>query len=90
MVASMSYHTHPILPCGFNADDINGDETNGAGTNWVVSPVLFDSFVGLTPLIMTSDMFAAFDECPDLTIPCENDTVVFPAGPRVLKIRRAA
>jgi len=60
---------HPILPCGFNADDNNGDEVDGAGTNWPIWPVLFDTFVGLTPLIVSEEMLEAFDnECADYTL----------------------
>ena len=71
-------YPHPLLPCGYNADDNNGDEVDGAGTNWAISPVLFDSFEGLIPIIVTEDMLAAFDECPDYVAPCVNNILQFP------------
>jgi hypothetical protein len=69
----MTYPTHPFLPAGFNADEINGDETNGAGTNWPIGPLTFDSFEALRPLIVTQPMLAAFDGCADYTVPGVND-----------------
>lgn len=67
-------YEHPILFAGFNADPINGDEADGAGTNWPLWPTLFDSFIGLRPLIITEEMLAVFDECADLVIPHVNVT----------------
>lgn len=77
---------HPILPAGFNADPIDGDEANGAGTNWDIWPVLFDSFDGLMPLVITQDMTAAFDECADIVFPQADNVVVFAAEDTMLLI----
>jgi hypothetical protein len=65
----LSYYGHPFLPAGFNADDTNGDEINGAGTNWPVWPYLFDSFVPLEVLIVTPEMMEIFDGCADYVVP---------------------
>ena len=70
--------THPILPAGFNSDDINGNEFNGAGTNWPVWPWMFDTFQGFVPLIITPEMMAVFLTCPDVSFPHEPDTITFP------------
>lgn len=77
---------HPLLPAGFNTDPINVDETNGAGTNWDIWPVLFDSYEGLVPLVITQDMLAAFDECADLVLPAADNVVVFAAEDTVMLI----
>lgn len=69
---------HPILPAGYNADVIDGDEVDGAGTNWPLWPVLFDSFVGLVPLIVTDEMIDAFDETADIAFPYVDTTVRLP------------
>lgn len=69
---------NPVLFAGFNADPINGDEADGAGTNWQVWPVLFDSYDGLEPLIITQEMLAAFDECADLILPAADNVITFP------------
>lgn len=82
---------HPLLPCGFNSAPNDGDEVDGAGYNEAVNPMLFDSFIGLEVLIITEEMLRFFEtECPDLVVPCENDTIVFPREPETLVIRRSA
>lgn len=87
----LSYFGHPVLPAGFNADAVSGDEFNGAGTNEPVWPVLFDSFEALEALIITEEMLLFFEtDCPDLVVPRENDTIVFPREPETLVIRRRA
>jgi len=65
----LTYFGHPVLPAGFNADDNNGDEVDGAGTNWAVWPYLFDSFVPLEVLIITPEMLEIFDGCADYVAP---------------------
>ena len=75
---------HPILHCGFNADDNNGDEVDGAGTNWPVWPVLFDTFEGLNPLIITDEMLEFFEGCPDVVIEGEHSIATFPEEWRVM------
>lgn len=70
------YEIHPQLPCGFDSSAINLDELNGAGLNWDVMPVRFDTFEALTVLILTEEMLALFDEHPDLVLPCLPDTAV--------------
>ena len=80
--------THPVLPCGYNADDNNGDEVDGSGTNWPIWTVLFDTFEGLIPLIVTSEMLELFvTTCADIVFPAEDDTITFPAEVRGLTIR---
>jgi hypothetical protein len=70
---------HPILPCGYNADDNNGDEVDGAGTNWPIWPVLFDTFEGLVPLIITDEMLEVFvTECSDIVFPDVSDQIALP------------
>lgn len=81
---------HPLLPAGFNADPINTDETDGAGINAPVWPVLFDTFESLRPLLITQEMLAVFDGCADLVIPAENDTITFPAEQDTLVFRKAS
>jgi hypothetical protein len=76
MVASMT--VHPIFNSGINADDYNGDEYDGAGTNWRISPMLFDSFEPKQPLILTDEMVAVFKACPDLILPCPDNLVHLP------------
>ena len=79
--------THPIMPTGYNSWEINGDEMDGAGVNEPVWPELFDTFESQAVLIITEEMIAAFDGCPDFTIPCENDTLVIRHEPDTLMIR---
>jgi len=86
----LAYFGHPILPAGFNSWDINGDEVDGAGVNEPVWPYLFDTFVALNPFILSTDMVAVFDGCPDYCVPCTDDTVTFPCDPEVIKVRRWA
>lgn len=77
MVAPMTIH--PIFNAGLNSDDYDGDEFNGAGTNWPVSPVYFDSFEALSPVILTKEMLDAFEQCADLIFPCPENYVHFSA-----------
>lgn len=73
----MTDYPHPLLFAGFNADPINGDEADGSGTNWQIWPVLFDSFIGLQPLIITEEMLEAFEGCADLCVPAADNRVAF-------------
>jgi hypothetical protein len=69
---------HPIMPAGYNADPIDGDEVDGSGTNWAIWPVLFDCYIGLIPMLLTDEMLEAFvQQCPDLILFPEDDTVMF-------------
>jgi hypothetical protein len=78
---------HPYLPAGYNADDWDGDEIDGAGTNWAIWPVLFDAYIGHSPVVITSDMLAVFDEaCPDFVPEYAKSTVVFPAVDRSINV----
>lgn len=77
---------HPYLPCGYNSCDNDGDEIDGAGVNEAVWPVLFDTFLPLMPMIVTTEMMDAFDGCADLVIPGLRNTVVIPAESRTLMI----
>lgn len=81
---------HPLLPCGYNADDNDGDEVDGAGTNWPIWPLLFDSFEGLTPLIITDGMLDAFETtCADYIVPGENNIGYVPVEDQVMFVRNA-
>jgi hypothetical protein len=80
----------PDLFAGFNADPIDGDEVDGAGTNWDIWPVLFDSYEGLVPLVITQEMVDAFDGCADIVFPHADNEIMFPAAQRVLTIRPEA
>jgi hypothetical protein len=80
---------HPQLPAGYNADAIAGDEFNGGGTNWPIAPTEVDTFQGLVPLIMTASLQAAFNECPDLVVGCESDTVMVQAEIDTIMVRAA-
>jgi len=82
----LSYFGHPRLPAGFNADDNNGDEVDGAGTNWPVWPYLFDSFIPLEVLIITPEMLEVFDGCADYVIPRVATTIPVPAEPMMLAL----
>ncbi|HVQ52137.1 MAG TPA: hypothetical protein VMS92_19000 [Mycobacterium sp.] len=65
----------------WNTDDINGWEFNGSGTNlFPIQPEAVDFFVSARPLILTEDMLSLFDdECPDMVISAEFDTITIPA-----------
>jgi len=85
------YFGHPLLPAGINADDNNGDEVDGAGTNWEIWPELFDSFIGLQVMLVDSEMMAVFDTgFPDYAPPCIPNTIVFDSEVRTQVIRRRA
>lgn len=75
------------MPCGYNSTTNDEDEVDGAGVNEPVWPVLFDSFEGLRPLIITDELLAAFDGCADLTVACVTDTFVVPHESDTLVIR---
>jgi hypothetical protein len=77
---------HPLLFAGFNADPINGDEADGAGTNWPIWPLLFDSFIGLTPLIVSEEMLDVFDECPDVVIARVDNVALFAGEDRLILV----
>lgn len=82
---------HPRLPAGYNADDLDGDEFNGAGTNWPIWPYLFDSYVGFKPLLLDENDMAMFEtECPDYCAPRVDDTVCVPTEDDVIEVRRSA
>jgi hypothetical protein len=76
--------TQPILPCGYNSWEINGDEMDGRGVNEALWPVLFDSYEGLTPIILTDEFTAAFGECPDIVFGCPDNEIVVPYAANVL------
>jgi len=78
----LSYFGHPVLPCGYNSAPMSGDEFNGAGFNERISPLLFNTFIGMEILIITEPMLEVFDGCADYVVPCENNIVTFPAEVR--------
>lgn len=73
---------HPQLPTGVNSTPINGNEANGPGYNEPIWPMIFDSFEGFAPIFLSADHMDTFNECPDVVIPCVNNTVVFPQETR--------
>ena len=55
--------------------------------NEPIWPVLFDTFEGLVPLIVTDEMLEVFVvECADIVFPWEPNSIVFPRGERGLTI----
>jgi len=83
-----SYFGHPYLPAGYDSMSIGTDEVNAPGENWPVWPVYYDTFIGLSVVIMTDSMQQVFDTgCPDLIVPCENWTTVLPHEEHTLVIR---
>ena len=88
---NLNRYGHPILPAGYNADDNNGDEVDGAGTNWAIWPELFVAYVGFKPLLLQQEDIDRISElCPDYVVPCVDDTLRLPAEFEVLHIRRRA
>lgn len=84
-------YLHPPLPAGYNADEIAGDEVDGAGTNWAIWPEHFVSYEGLEPLLLQLEDIEAFAElCADYVVSCVNDTLTIPREVEVLQIRRRA
>lgn len=75
---------------GYNSWENDGDEINGPGANWPISPRLFDTFVALQPFILTEEMLAVFADCPDLVIRHQPDTYTVPAELEEMFIRRSA
>lgn len=87
---------HPYLFAGFNTAPNNGDEVDGPGLAFFppgtlggtgVSPAWVCTTETPEILIITMEMLAIFDDCADLVIPCEPDTVVFPREVETLVIR---
>jgi hypothetical protein len=84
-------YLHPAFPAGYNADDIAGDEVDGAGTNWAIWPEYFVSYEGLEPLLLLVEDIEAFaDLCADYVVPCADDTLTVSHEIDVLRIRRRA
>jgi hypothetical protein len=71
---------------GYNSATNNVDEVDGAGVNEPIWPVLFDTFIALTPLIINAAMLDAFDGCADITIAAGNNTIVIPHEPETIMI----
>ena len=85
MVAPMS---HPVLPAGYNADDNNGDEVDGAGTNWAIWPLLYDTFETKYVLIVSEEMLGLFGTiCADYTVPATPNVITFPAQNQEVQVR---
>lgn len=80
----------PDLYGYWNSTQFNGDMLNGPGLNWPVSPVLFDTFEPLQPLIVTTEMLDIFTGCADYVVPRQADTYVAPPEFEELVIRRSA
>lgn len=78
---------HPLLPAGYNSWEINGDEYNGAGVNEPVWPDFMDTFEGLSIMVLTPPMVAAFNDCPDFVVPAANNNIVVRPEPRTLVVR---
>jgi hypothetical protein len=84
MVASMSEGY--VIFDGYNSWMNNGDEVDGPGVNEPVWPVLFDTFVAMTPLIISSSMMEAFEGCADIVVPVGSDTITIPYQPDTVTI----
>lgn len=81
---------HPILPAGYNADDNNGDEIDGAGTNWPVWPLLYDTFEARYVLFISDEMMAVFgDTCPDYVVPSVYSLIMVPVENQYIGIGHA-
>jgi hypothetical protein len=74
-----SAERHPQLPAGLNADDVNGDVIDGAGTNWPIWPMLFDTFEPTIPIILDAKKYEPFDGCPDFRVGAVPDCVLVPS-----------
>lgn len=81
------YTPTPELPAGMNSSAFNGDEFNGPGYNEPVWILGEGDYIVYQPLIITSVQMAAFADCADYVVPCQNDTIVFPAEIETLVIR---
>ena len=80
---------HPVLPAGYNADDLNGDEFNGAGTNHPVWPNYTVMTTYQIIVLMSEEMMSIFDtECPDLVIACQPNTILIPGEPETINVRK--
>jgi hypothetical protein len=87
---NLSYFGHPLLPCGFNADDLNGDDYDGPGTNWRVSPMLLDSFEAKDVVIITEEMLAIFEGCADYVVARDIWRIGMPREVREIQLRKSA
>jgi hypothetical protein len=83
MVASMSDYT---IFDGYNSWENNGDEVDGPGVNEPVWPVLFDTFLAKTLLIIGGEMMEAFEGCADLVIQAGSQTISIPYEPDTIMI----
>ena len=83
----VDHPNHPLLPAGYNSWEINGDEVDSAGVNEPVWPDLFDSFEGLSTLVLTPPMVGAFDDCPDFTIAPASNNIMIPLEARTFVVR---
>lgn len=79
-------YRHPQLPAGYNADDIDGDEVDGAGTNWSIVPAYVETFMPLEVIIITKEMLAVFDGCPDYVVPPVDNVIVFPCEEKTVAV----
>ena len=75
-----------MLPAGYDSWEHNGDEINGAGANEPVWPDLFDTFEGLSVLVLSSVMLDAFNDCPDIVMGEARNVLTIPIGPRTLLV----
>lgn len=83
------------LFAGYNTTSINGDEMDGPGKNWIIWPInnwptVFDSYVGLQPMILTVADLEVFTGCADYVVPCQRWNVTVPYQPNNVQVRRAA
>lgn len=70
---------HPILPCGYNSWENDGDEVDGAGVNETIWPTYLNSFVPLQPIIMTDELEDIFEHGdPDLVFSCDILEITYP------------
>lgn len=76
----LSHYGHPILPCGYNSWEDDGDEVNGSGVNEPIWPTLTDLFIALEVLIITPEMLEVFDGCADWAAPHDANEQLIPGS----------
>ena len=81
-----NFYGHPFLPAGYDSTAIGCDEVDGPGLNEPIWPVLFDTFEGLSPVIITDEMMEVFDGCADYIVAADLWRSVFPAEERTFMV----
>ncbi len=83
------FYGHPQLPAGYNSDPIDGDEVDGAGTNWAIEPLWTDTFLSYPLVLITPDMLEIFETgCPDYVVQRVDNVYTLPAEVRTHTVPR--